>query len=198
MLPSLLLAAFVFALALLCAWAVVHFGRKAGQSPGKLRALAIAFVLGGVLCSAFAYWVDAGQRRVTLFEALLPGTEASAVPVTRGASFEVEHAGVEHQLTLLPKPGFGQNAGRPVSATVLLRLDDGERLVAERVSFATRRETSTGGHMRTLWEDRTWRFVPPRAGTATLEVVLETAGVHELFVRVEDPEKHDGERAPGY
>ena len=64
MLPSLLLAAFVFALALLCAWAVVHFGRKAGQSPGKLRALAIAFVLGGVLFSAFAYWVDTGQRRL--------------------------------------------------------------------------------------------------------------------------------------
>jgi hypothetical protein len=32
----------------------------------------------------------------------------------------------------------------------------------------------------------------------TLELTLLTVGVHEVHVRVEDPEKTDGVRAPGY
>ena len=198
MLKSLLLSGFILALAILCAWAVVRFGRKAGQSPAKLRNLAIGFVAGGIAFAAFAFFTDYGQRQVTLFEALLEGSKGVEVPVVRSARVVVEHAGVEHILTVMPKPAFAESAGRPVPARVLFRTDDGVTLVSETVTFEVRTESSKNGPVRTVWDSRTWSFRPARTGPAVLEIALLIPGVHEVFIRIEDPEKRDGERAPGY
>jgi len=70
--------------------------------------------------------------------------------------------------------------------------------VEARVAFDLRVERDKYGPGRTVWDDRTWSFTPTQAGPASFEMTIETPGVHEILVRVEDPEKTDGERAPGY
>lgn len=204
MATSILLAAFVAALGIFLAWAVVHFGRKYGEPEKKLRLLAVLFVGGGLLGGVYAFVADWGLRRTTLFERLVEGSEATRAgedaPV-RTMTFDVEHPGVEHTLLVVPRPAFAEHAGGAVDLHVRLVPPEGEALLDVSHTFETRIDgagaAGRGAHRR-IWDSATWRFTPQVAGMHTLELTLLTVGVHEVHVRVEDPEKTDGVRAPGY
>lgn len=206
MIKSAFLALFLLALAFGCAFAVRHFGRKAGEPEGKLRALFWLFCVGGVIASMFVFTVDSRQRRMTLFEVLLEGSAdvevGDEIPV-RTAEFWVEHPGVEHTLRVQPKLGFGEEATGAVELQILLATKGGDAFVDELHSFEVREETIRGDDrdlsvVHRIWDGYAWRFTPDRAGLHRLEIGIVQVGIHEIFVRVEDPEKRDGKRAPDY
>ncbi|MBK9385275.1 MAG: hypothetical protein IPN34_10720 [Planctomycetes bacterium] len=195
------LALLILALALLCAWATTHYGRKAGQAEKKLRRLRWGFVLGGIAFAAFAYWADSGLRETTLYEALIDGTDAKTSRATRGARFAIEHANVEHTLLVEPKPHWTEQAAGPIALGLRLTGPGGEIFVDQRASFGIRTEAGRGSTAlarRDVWESQSFRFTPRVLGPCELLLSIENAGLHVIHVRVEDPEKTDGVRAPGY
>ncbi|MCB9882521.1 MAG: hypothetical protein H6834_12085 [Planctomycetes bacterium] len=198
MLKSLLLALFVFVLAALCAWAVVHWGRKARQPERKLRRLRVGFLVGGLLFGTYAFFADYFLRQTTLFECVLEGSAGAEGETLRTASFTLEHAHVEHTLLVEPKLAPLEEAQIPIHLRILLANDAGETWIDERHVFELRRETSSRGVTRAVWDAHTFRFTPEALGKVRLSIVIEEPGVHGVHVRVEDPEKTDGERAPGY
>ena len=198
------LAGLILGIAVVCAWAITVFGRKAGESERKLRALRWAFLIGGVAFAAFAYFTDAEQRRTTLFEVVLKGLEG-AVPATESAppthelTFVVEHPGVPHELALAPKPGFGKEATTAVSVHVELRGPE-QVYVNEAQEFAMIRDPGSGRPARLprkIWDSHSWSFTPDLEGTHTLRIAVRHV-IPELLVRITDPKKTDGKRAPGY
>jgi hypothetical protein len=195
------LALLILVLALLLAWATTHFGRKAGQPEKKLRRLRWGFALGGLAFAAFAYWADSGLRRTTLYEALIEGTDEKTPRATRSARFAIEHTGVVHTLLVEPKPHWTQQAAGPITLGVRLTGPGGVSLVDERATFGIRTEAGRGSTAlvrRDVWESLSFRFTPSALGPCELWLAIENAGLHEIHVRVEDPEKTDGVRAPGY
>lgn len=195
-LPSLLLAALIGCLCLLCAWGVRHFGRRAGESPRKIKALTWLFTSFGVLGSVATYAVDAGQRRETLFEVVLtnpvgePGVQAHVLTI------DVEDPGVEHVLRVVPKPARFESARGTCRVGARWTAPDGtvhfEGILAAEPEPINRRA------LRFVWDGVAWRFTPRSEGTHTLLVELDHPSVAELLVRVEDPSKRDGVRAAGY
>jgi hypothetical protein len=195
------LALLILALALLGAWATTHYGRRAGQPEKKLRALRWGFVLGGLAFAGFAYWADSGLRRTTLYEELIEGTDETTARATRSRRFAIEHANVEHTLLVEPKPDWTEQAAAPVTLGVRLTGPGGVILVDERPTFGLRTESGRGSTAlarRDVWESRSFRFTPRETGPCELALFVEIAGLHVIHVRVEDPEKTDGVRAPGY
>jgi len=194
--PSHALAGLVLGLCALCAWAVWHFGRRAGEPEGKVRALTLGFALAGVAGGWFTYHVDSRQRRTTLFEAV-----AAVAPTESGVSVhhlvvEVEHPGVEHTLLVAPIPGRTTSAEGPRQVGVRWT-EPGGAIAVEGVQRALPRARSHRA-VRSVWSDVSWRFTPRRAGRHAVLVEVECDRVERLLVRVEDPLKRDGVRAPGY
>lgn len=199
MATSLLLAAIVLGIALLSAWAVSHFGRKAGQSEAKQRALVAMFVLGGACLSVFAFLADFELRRTTLFEEILGGSASVYGGAVLERRFQVEHERVPHELMVVPKPAPGEDARAPVVIGIALRDPAGRPVIEETRRFETRSEgTGSSVSRRRVWEASFWTFSPATTGTWDLRLTLETEGIPAVHVRVEDPEKRDGVRAPGY
>jgi len=201
---SLLLAGLVLGLSLLCAWAVWHFGRKYDEPGRKIRLLTAMFVLGGLAAAWFAYQVDSEQRRTTLFETVIEGTtDAQTVDGTAVNRFalQVEHAGVAHDLLVAPKPGSGRNAAGPVTLRIRWVAPDDRAVLDETHEFEVREE-SVGTRLpsvrRRIWDSQTWRIEPATTGAYALEIWHLTQGIPQILVRVADPLKTDGERAPGY
>jgi hypothetical protein len=157
-----------------------------------------AIVVFGLLFGVGAYALDHGIARTTLFEIDAEGS--LGVPVGASApvrEFElpIEHPGVEH--TLFVSPTLGDTGGDPdgiVELHVSLAAPDGRVLVDEAVQLAPEcRETSGCG-----WEDWTTGFTPATAQVHVLAVTVVSVDVPAVHVLVTDPEKTDGERAPGY
>ncbi|MCP5065280.1 MAG: hypothetical protein GY946_01830 [bacterium] len=199
MATSLLLSATVLGIALFCAWAVNHFGRKAGQSEAKLRALVAMFVLGGASLSVFAFLADFDARRTTLFEELLDGSVGLHGGAILERQFEIEHDSVRHKLMVVPRPAPGEDASGPVMIGIALRDPSGQHVIEETRRFETRTEgTGSFVSQRRVWNSSSWTFSPEATGIWDLRLSLATEGIATVHVRVEDPEKRDGVRAAGY
>jgi hypothetical protein len=158
----------------------------------------LGVLLFGVLVGAGALWIDGGAARTTLFEVDAEGSLGvrptdPAAPV-RVFDLPVEHAGVEHELLVDPITVDAlDEAEHPVALHV--RLDDpqGRPLVDEQLRFDEACDRSGCG-----WRGWTADFTPSTAEVHRLTMVVLTVDVPAVHVRVQDPEKTDGVRAPGY
>jgi hypothetical protein len=191
---------------LVCAACGVGFAALAvyGQVSGGERLRSVhwgvpaAIVVFCLLFGVGAYAIDNSTARTTLFEIDAEGS--LGVPVgaqapVRQFDLRVEHPGVEH--TLFVSPTLGDTGGDPegvVELHVWLAAPDGRVLVDEALQLAPEcRRTSGCG-----WEDWTARFTPATAQVHLLAVTVVSVDVPAVHVLVTDPEKTDGERAPGY
>jgi hypothetical protein len=154
-----------------------------------------------VVCGLFgagAYWLDSGVGRTTLFEVDAEGSlgvPAGAAAPVREYEVLVEHPGVEHELFVSPTlGGSGGEADGAVELHVQLVDPAGRVLVDQPLLLEPEcRRTSGCG-----WQDWTAPFTPTTAAAHRLAVTVVTVDVPAVHVLVTDPEKTDGERAPGY
>ncbi len=164
----------------------------------KLTLVVAVFVVMGF----GAYWIDSGQARTTLFEVLAEGSEGATPGVDAAPLREfdvlIEHPGVEHTLNVNPTfgPGLGiRGAEYPVEVGFQLAAPTGQLLVDEQVVLF---DVDCSGRGRCGWDSWSRTFVPASTGPHRLTVVIITVDVPYVKVRIEDPEKTDGRRAPGY
>jgi hypothetical protein len=141
---------------------------------------------------------------VTLFEELVEnsGTASASRPVSWRQSFEIDHPGFEHTLLVHPKLGFGLEATGPVYLAVKLSSKK-EVYVDETARFRPSEpdlleSLDPRGPDRREWEAHQWTFTPQSQDPRTVALSILSADIAKVLVRVEDPEKRDGRRAPGY
>lgn len=169
---------------------------------GSIRGLRWWIPLGvlafGVAAGLGAYWIDHGEARTTLFEVDAEGSLGvkvtdPAAPV-RQFDLPVEHPGVEHELLIDPITGDPAADARN-SVQLYVRLDDpaGRPLIDQELLFDAECDRNRCG-----WRSWTAHFTPQTAEVYRLTVVVLTIDIPKVHVRVEDPEKTDGARAPGY
>jgi hypothetical protein len=177
----------------------VYAQLRGGGSIRRLRWwIPLGVLVFGVLAGVGAYWIDQGVARTTLFEVDAEGSlevevTDPAAPV-RAFDLAVEHPGVEHELLVDPiTAGASEDAGNPVELYV--RLDDpsGRPLIDQQLRFDVECDRSGCG-----WRSWTAPFTPQTAQVHRLYVAVLTIDIPKVHVRVEDPEKTDGVRAPGY
>jgi hypothetical protein len=172
------------------------------RGPGGLRDVSWGVPIGIlVVCGLFgvgAYRLDSGIARTTLFEVDAQGS--LGVPVGASAPVReydvlVEHPGVEHELFVSPTLGdSGGEADGAVELHVQLVDPAGRVLVDQPLLLEPEcRRTSGCG-----WQDWTAPFTPTTAAAHRLAVTVVTVDVPAVHLLVTDPEKTDGERAPGY
>jgi hypothetical protein len=170
--------------------ALAVYGQVRGK--GGLRDVTWSLPIGIlVVCGLFgigAWWLDSGIARTTLFEVDAP------VPV--GAyDLLVEHPGVEHELFVSPTPAdVVFESENSVELRVQL-VDPAGRVLVDR---PLRLEPECREEFECGWESWTGRFTPTSAAAHRLAVTVVTSGVPVVHLLVTDPEKTDGERAPGY
>jgi hypothetical protein len=179
--------------------ALAVYGQVRGG--GRLREVSwgvpIGILVFGALFGAGAYWLDSGVAGTTLFEVDAPGsagvTVGAPAPVLE-YDVAVEHPGVEHSLLVDPRID-GADAEAPIELHVRLTDGGGQVLLDEPLRHeveCSSRSVWCG------WESWTGRFTPRSADVHRLTVTVLTVDVPVVHLRVEDPEKTDGERAPGY
>lgn len=150
----------------------------------------------GVTFAVYAFWIDSGQRRTTLYEVVLDGAPADAFTdgeVVRRVLFQVEHPGVEHKLMIGPMhpPPTMKRANFEVRISATLAHDPSAPLISEEMVYKPRvRDTA--------WLPENFAFTPIAAGLHTLTLRLHTPNTPAVHVRVEDPLNTGGQRAPGY
>ncbi|MCO1657000.1 hypothetical protein [Pseudonocardia humida] len=147
-----------------------------------------------VFCAGFGalgYLIDDGNADTTLFEIEAEGPGAQ-VPAEVGFDIAVEHAGTEHELLVAPEP----TTASPDPAQLRVQVTDaaGRVLLDEPVALDTRCPEVAFCE----WYAFSGRFTPAESGEHRLVVTVLTPEVSLLHVRVGDPLKTDGERAPGY
>jgi hypothetical protein len=173
---------------------------RAGRGPREwswgLMAIGVAF---WGLCGWGFAALNADNDRTTLFEVVAEGSEgvpldAPAAPV-REFDIPIEHAGVEHALLVDPVVRFDLTGTAEYPVELLVRLDDptGRTLMEEWLYFDLECRRSNCG-----WEGWYWYFTPATAQPHRLSVAVVTVGVPLVHIHVDDPEKTDGVRAPGY
>ena len=191
---SLLFGLGVFALfsatAVLIGWGATKFSdwteRKRNVVCGFLGVLGLAFGI-------YVYISDSNLRGTTLFE-VDHAWEAGEALTFR---FDVEHPGVEHQLLVHPHPGSFNESAAPIALRLECMDSDGRKILAEDLQFEVREE---GGRTarQNVWQSHTLRFTPDEVVTISIAVSSLDGWPPQLHLRVEDPEKRDGRRAPGY
>jgi hypothetical protein len=152
----------------------------------------------GVLLGTGAYFLDSGIAQTTLFEVDADGSTGVAVgapaPV-REFDIAVEHPGIEHKLFVSPTTG-DSGTDPSSSAELHVRLTDpaGQVLVDQPLLLEPECTDTAGCG----WQDWTTPFTPATAAPHRLSVTVLTVDVPAVHLLVTDPEKTDGERAPGY
>jgi hypothetical protein len=147
-----------------------------------------------VLCAAFgclAFVLDSGNAATTLYEIDAQGP-GDAVPDATEYDFVVEHPGAVHDLLVDPR---GAPVDHPLDVRVELRDPNGAVALDEAQTLDPRCDQSTVG---CTWDSWSRTFVPPVAGPYRMVVTIGARGVDDVHVRVGDPQKTDGHRAPGY
>ncbi|WP_214404238.1 hypothetical protein [Pseudonocardia lacus] len=165
-------------------------------APWGLAAGVVAF---SALCGWGAYALDSASARTTLFEVVAEGSRGvrlsdPAAPV-RFFDVVVEHPGVEHTVLVNPvvEAELTDDAAGPAELIVRLDGPDGRSYLDEQLHHEVECRRSSCS-----WVPWYGRFTPVEAGTHRLAVTVVTIDVPKVHVRVEDPEKSDGRRAPGY
>ena len=192
---SLTFALGIAALVALTGWFIDWgAGRPGGWSPRKRRIARVISVLATIAVGGFVHQTDVKLRGTTLFEVAGPWEENGA----RIWTFEIEHPGVEHTLMIYPFTRGFDSAERPVTLRTRLGEKGGAVLIDRTFTHVTTRRSGKNSSALT-WVDVTYSFTPPRSGTHEL-IVGSVDGVLpvNLHLRIADPEKRDGKRAPGY
>lgn len=160
------------------------------QGPGGMREvrwkMPVAFVVFGVAFGSLAYLLDSGVAQTTLFE-----VDADGGVGVQEFQVAVEHPGVEHSLLVAPR--LDGDATAPVEMTVFVASGN-TPLVSQPLVLdveCSSRSVYCG------WQSWTGRFAPG-PGTLTVRVEVHSPQIDVLHLRVEDPDKTDGVRAPGY
>ncbi|MCA9076080.1 MAG: hypothetical protein KDA93_13715 [Planctomycetaceae bacterium] len=145
----------------------------------------------GVVFATYAFWTDSQQRRTTLHEIILDGT--SAKDAIFQVEFNIEHAGVEHDLLIGPmfRPPTLERADYEIRLAATLEQQDGTVLLSDEYTFQPR----TRG---TAWHAEYLHFTPQTTGQHILTLNMLSPNIPAVHVRVADPLKTDGKRAPGY
>ncbi len=164
-----------------------------------MRRIAVAFMVGGIVCGYGAFSIDYQMRITTLHEEMVQGSievqPGDPAPV-RTVSFTVEHPGVPHELFVSPTSDLIQQAMGTAEVMVSLASPTGEMTLPEtKEQFSVRAEARSA---RTDWEGRTFHFTPTAAGKHTVRVTPLTIGIPKIQVRIKDPQKKDGQRMAGY
>lgn len=170
-------------------------GKHAHWSNRKRKIVCGLFLVGAVIFSLFAYLTDSHQRAVTLFEKRFDWEGGKPM----AWEFSVEHPGTVHHLSLTPLLRPLKKANSPVTLRVSIEPREGGSLLEESIVFNLTKEiTGKNAPTRQTWESHDRDFQPTSAGIHILRI--EAEGVHPsiLFIRIEDPLKTDGQRAPGY
>jgi hypothetical protein len=180
------------------ALAVYAQARGTGGLRDVTWSVPLAILLVCALFGVGAYWLDSGIARATLFEVDAEGSlgvRAGAAAPVREYEVLVEHPGVEHELFVSPTlGGSGGEADGAVELHVQLVDPAGRVLVDQPLLLAPEcRRTSGCG-----WQDWSAPFTPTTAAAHRLAVTVVTVDVPAVHLLVTDPEKTDGERAPGY
>lgn len=169
-------------------------GKPGGWSMQKRRIARLITVLATFVVGIYVYQSDARLRGTTLFEVAGPWEENGA----RVWTVEVEHPGVEHTLMIYPFTRGSDSAARPVTLRARLGEKEGVALLDQTFVHETTRRSGKNSSADT-WVDVTHSFTPTRAGAHEL-IVESVDGIVpvNLHLRITDPEKRDGKRAPGY
>lgn len=145
----------------------------------------------------FIYGNDQQRRGETLFEAMAEGSVgvvAGAPAPVRQLQFVVEHPNVQHTLMVAPSAFRAAEPTGDAELSFQLKSPDGTTVIEAQRVYAVRRPSRS----RAGWEATYHPFIPTAAGTYTLVLVLLTVDVPHVHVRVEDPEKTNGKRIPGW
>lgn len=165
----------------------------------RTRRTALWVLVGGAVFGYVAFLIDNDNRITTLHEVMIEGsagTTAGSPAPLRTITFTVEHPGVEHKLLLHPTADLFQKPDFDVDISFAMRGPQREILLPESSErFAVDEGSSRN---RTDWEGKTFSFKPSVAGVHTLWLRPLTVGVPRIHVRIEDPQKRNGERMPGY
>jgi len=169
-------------------------GKPGGWSAKKRRIARVISVLATIAVGIFVYRSDVQLRGTTLFEVAGPWEENGA----RLWTVEVERPGIEHSLMIYPFTRGFDSAERPVTLRARFAEKDGKVLIDQTLIHETTRRSGKNASGYT-WVDVTHSFTPTRAGAHEL-IVEAVDGVVpvNLHLRIADPEKRNGKRAPGY
>ena len=169
-------------------------GRGGGWSLRKRWIARIITLVATVLVGIFVYRTDVQLRGTTLFEVAGPWEDNGG----RVWTVEVEHPGVPHTLMVYPFTRGFDSATRPVTLRARFAEVGGTVLIDETFQreITPRSGKNASGN---TWVDVTHSCTPAKAGAHEL-IVESTDGLLpvNLHLRIADPEKRDGKRAPGY
>ncbi len=169
-------------------------GKYGGWSAPRRRIARILTRVATLIVGIYVYRADARSRGTTLFEVAGPWEENGG----RAWTVVVEHPGVEHSLMIHPFTRGFDSATQPVNLRARFGEKGGAPIIDETFVHETTRRSgkNASGH---TWVDVTHPFTPARAGAHELLVESVDGKVPvNLHLRIADPEKRDGKRAPGY
>lgn len=161
-------------------------------SPAKRRVARWFFYPFAAVVGIYVYFTDAGLRNTTLFEVAGPWQETG----DRVWTVQVEHPGVPHELRVFPDVPAPENASAPVTLRVRFGTEGGEPLLDEVSRFEVRNRS--GKAIGWTWDSKTYTITPGTSGSHLLKVSAEDHPPPRLHLRIADPGKRDGKRAPGY
>lgn len=169
-------------------------GKPGGWNPRKRRAARVVSIVATLAVGIFVYRTDVQLRGTTLFEVAGPWAENGG----RVWTIEVEHPGVEHTLMVYPFTRGFDSAERAVTLRTRFGETGGAALIDETVTHETTRRSGKNASGYT-WVEANWTFTPAQSGPHEL-IVESVDGILpvNLHLRIADPEKRDGKRAPGY
>lgn len=161
-------------------------------SPAKRRVSRWFFYSLAIVTGVFVYFSDAELRGTTLFEA------SGAWEQTGGRvwTIEVEHPGIVHRLLVFPDIPGPENAKEPITLRVRFGPEGGEPLLDTLSPFEV--GGRSGKKPGRTWQSASWSLTPRSAGKHQLLVSAVEKAPPRLHIRLTDPEKRDGRRAPGY
>jgi hypothetical protein len=169
-------------------------GKPGGWNPRKRRAARVVSIVATLAVVIFVYRTDVQLRGTTLFEVAGPWAENGG----RVWTIEVEHPGVEPTLMVYPFTRGLDSAERSVTLRTRFGEKGGAALIDETVTHETTRRSGKNASGYT-WVEANLTFTPAQAGPHEL-IVESVDGILpvNLHLRIADPEKRDGKRAPGY
>jgi len=155
------------------------------------------FVLGALLMAYFSHTTENSMARITLKEAVLEGSlnlrAGDPIP-ERELGFDIEHPGVEHNLSIYPRIGSFKSAAFVARAEAELLDPDGKALIQQTLEFQLRAITNRTGFVRNVWRSHNLAFTPNGPGHYRLVIRPLVMDIPEFFIRIEDPMKTDGVR----
>ena len=198
------LALFILVFGTGLAWLVYWAGPKwGGWSVRRAQLTGGTALILTLLATWYVYTTSSEMAGITLHEARVAGSmgvrEGDPI-VVHDIDFIVEHIDVEHTLYLHPRLDFMKQADFTAIVHVKLKDAVGKVLLDSDVRFAPREEiTSRNGvtAARWVWGAQSLRFTPTQTGPHILQLELLVTDIPDIFIRIEDPMKTDGERVPG-